>query len=238
MTGYTAPRDMQWPADQNKLRQRVAILERQIAQLTSGPIAVTSTTRPASPWAGMQIYETDTGLESYWSGTAWVYPPQLIKRVLLAASAASIPISVPTGFNNLYGVYTARKDVGGGGAFTWMRFNGDSGNHYEWVNQIGNNAQGTSGAALVGFMQMGLCAGASDTAGYFGTGTFSIANASSTSVGKAMFSNASLICNTTNFYLSEFGGVWNQTSALTSITLLPDAGNLVAGSSFALYGWT
>lgn len=32
---------------------------------------VTSTTRPASPWAGQAIFETDTELSFVWDGTAW-----------------------------------------------------------------------------------------------------------------------------------------------------------------------
>lgn len=39
MTNYNAPVEQQWAADQNKLLQRVAVLERQMAQLAVGPIA-------------------------------------------------------------------------------------------------------------------------------------------------------------------------------------------------------
>ena len=31
----------------------------------------TSATRPASPWTGQVIYETDTGLSFVWDGSAW-----------------------------------------------------------------------------------------------------------------------------------------------------------------------
>lgn len=238
MTTYSDPFEQRFEAKIKDLARRLATAEQQIANAAMGAFPVTSTTHPAFPTTGMRIYETDTGLEAFWSGTAWEYPPQLIKQVLLTASQPSITINVPAGPNNLYGVYTARKDAGGGGAFTWMRFNGDSNAHYQWVNQIGNNAPGTSGPSLLGYIQMGLCAGASDTAGYFGTGTFLIGNSSSTSVAKSLCSTASLICNGTTYYLSEFGGVWNQAAAIASVTLLPDSGNLVANSSFALYGWT
>jgi hypothetical protein len=40
------------------------------------PGICTSTTRPASPFTGQTIYETDTTLAKVWNGTAWVeYPP-------------------------------------------------------------------------------------------------------------------------------------------------------------------
>jgi hypothetical protein len=201
------------------------------------PAVSSSTSRPANPGLGQPIYETDTGLTAYWNGSAWVYPAQRIAGRVLTSSQASITLSVPAGFSSIYGVYTARKDTGGGGAFTWMRLNGDAANDYQWVNQIGNSAPGTSGALLVDHWQMGLCAGLSDTATYFATGNFTIANASSTATAKPFDASSSLVCSTTTYFKASHGGVWNSTAAVTSVTLLPDSGNLVAGSSLELYGW-
>ena len=163
--------------------------------------------------------------------------PVKLGSTILTAPAATMSLPITAGYNHLEAIYTVRKDTGGGGAFTWMQLNGDSAAHYQWVNQIGNNATGTSGAALVTFWQMGLCAGLSDTANYFATGRFSIGNVSSPTVAKNFDSTSSLICNTTTYYKASFGGVWNQTAALTSVTLLPDSGNFVAGSSLSIYGW-
>jgi hypothetical protein len=39
--------------------------------VTTGTIICTSSTRPASPFEGQMIYETDTGLTRYYDGTAW-----------------------------------------------------------------------------------------------------------------------------------------------------------------------
>lgn len=161
--------------------------------------------------------------------------PRLISSTVLAGTQASITVSVPSGFNYLQGVFTARKNSGGGGAFCWMQFNGDTSAHYQWQNLVDTTAS-TSGASLVTIMQVGLCAGASDTANYFATGTFTIGNASSTAVAKSYTSNSGLTCSTTTYYTSIHGGVWNQTSAITSVTLMPDAGSFIAGSSFSLYG--
>jgi hypothetical protein len=35
------------------------------------PMPVASPTRPASPWIGQHVYETDTNYEYVWNGTAW-----------------------------------------------------------------------------------------------------------------------------------------------------------------------
>ena len=42
--------------------------------VTTGTIICTSSTRPASPFVGQQIYETDTSKSLIYNGTAWVSP--------------------------------------------------------------------------------------------------------------------------------------------------------------------
>lgn len=42
--------------------------------VTTGTIICTSSTRPASPFEGQKIYETDTGLSLIYDGSAWVSP--------------------------------------------------------------------------------------------------------------------------------------------------------------------
>lgn len=42
--------------------------------VTPGTFICTSSTRPASPFAGQQIYETDTSKSLIYNGTAWVAP--------------------------------------------------------------------------------------------------------------------------------------------------------------------
>lgn len=73
MTGYLAPLDQRFAAQYGELLQRVKTIEAQIAA-GAGAFAAfvcTSTTRPASPNAGQEIYETDTTRLLVWSGTAW-----------------------------------------------------------------------------------------------------------------------------------------------------------------------
>jgi hypothetical protein len=162
--------------------------------------------------------------------------PQLLSSTVLTVSQPFITAAIPTGFNHLEGVFTTRKDVGGGGAFCWMQFNADTAAHYQWENVVGGVA-GNSGASLVTIIQMGLCAGASDTTGYFASGKFSIGNVSSTAIAKSMVANSALACSGSTYYTATHGGVWNQAAAITTVTLLPDAGNFVAGSALSIYGW-
>jgi hypothetical protein len=95
VTQYPPALEQKYGSDMSRLLQRVATLENQVAHLTSGTVAVTSTTHPASPWGGMEIFETDTGLSAQWTGTAWRYPPQQIGEQVLGASQASITLPIP-----------------------------------------------------------------------------------------------------------------------------------------------
>lgn len=242
MTGYRAPQEQQWAADQNRLFQRVSVLERQLARVVAGAMPATSATHPSNPATGMRIYETDTGLEAYWSGTAWVYPPQLIAKSVLTGSASSIPLSVPSGpaFSVLRVAWTARSDNAGFATYMCLRLNGDSGNNYLWqINQV--NIASTAGSgnsgALTSLIQIGTMAGGTATSGYLGSGEFTIPNAAGNTY-KAPEGHSTSTNSTTNSYSGTYGGLWLNTSAVTSITLLAGAGNLVAGSSAYLYGMT
>lgn len=166
--------------------------------------------------------------------------PQLLGSTILSGSQPSITIAIPAGFNHLQGIFTGRKDVGGGGAYVWLRFNGDTGNNYLWQVTQANNTSATqnlTSAGAVGFIRIGLITGASDTANYFGSGGFSVGNISSTSAFKVAVGGAQCQNTVSNSFVGTLGGQWNSTSAITSVTLLPDAGNLIAGSSMSIYGW-
>ena len=241
MTNYQAPFEQKWGSDQAALMQRVATLERLVANLTSGPVAVTSSTHPANPVPGQEILETDTGLTAQWNGTAWVYPPQRLDQKLLSASAPSIVLHVPSGpsFSALRVVWQGRSDVGTAATYMLLRLNGDSGNNYLFqTNQVNNTTQGGGNSgALNSAIEVGTLAAASATSGYLGSGAFDIPDALGSTF-KAPSGHSTSTNSTTNSYSGTYGGIWLSTAAITSITLLPLAGNLVAGSAAYLYGET
>ena len=61
--------------------------------VTTGTIICTSSTRPASPFEGQTIYETDTKRELRWNGTGWVSP-----SVAYAPPMASATITTTTAY--------------------------------------------------------------------------------------------------------------------------------------------
>lgn len=239
MTGYQAPPEQQWAADVNRLFQRVAVLQRQAERFINGVTAVTSTTHPANPATGQPIYETDTGLEARWSGLAWVYPPQKIAEQVLTGSTASVTFSsLPQAFTSFRVIWSGRSDNASGATYMCVRFNNDSSNSYLWqINQANNNSLTGSGnsGGTVGQIQIGTIAAATATSGYFGSGEFTIPNATGSQY-KAPTGYSTSMNATNNGYAGAYGGLWLNTAAITSITLLPLNGNLVTGSSMALYG--
>jgi hypothetical protein len=241
MTNYPAPFEQKWASDQAVLMQRVATLERQIAQLTSGPVAVTSSTHPASPVPGQQVLETDTGLTAQWSGTTWVYPPQRLDQKMLAGTAASITLHVPTApaFSALRVTWSARGDNATPATFMCVQLNGDTAARYVWQLNQANVAAvaGGNSAGAVTQIEVGTMAAATASAGYVGSGEFVIPNASGATF-KGVSGHSTSENAAANGYSGSYGGLWAATAAITSITLFPLNGNLVAGSAAYLYGET
>ena len=164
--------------------------------------------------------------------------PQLLGSTILAAPAASIPITIPPGFNHLHGIWTGRQDSGSGGAFCFLRLNGDAGNNYTFQKVYGSGAVTTSANAGGGTngIHIGVVPCSGDTANYFGTGSFNVGNASS-AVFKPVSGHFAGMVSATNGYAGESGGIWVLTTVVTTVTLVPLSGNLVAGSSMSIYGW-
>lgn len=172
-----------------------------------------------------------------WLLTRMQNVPQLIGTTILSGPAASISISVPSGYNQLQCIYTGRQDSGSGGAFAFVRLNGDTGANYVWQGLYGNVSTATSanaGAAVTG-IRVGVISGSGDTANYFGTGSFVIGNVGST-VFKPLSGHFQGPISTTNGYAGTYGGLWQSTAAVASVALFPFTGNLVAGSSLTVYG--
>lgn len=66
------------------------------------PGVCTSTTRPASPYAGQAVFETDTNDISVYDGTAWVkYTGATGTPIQLNGQTISQDYTFPSGYNGL-----------------------------------------------------------------------------------------------------------------------------------------
>lgn len=177
-----------------------------------------------------------------WSTDGTTYNPvtsgiQKIGSVIVSGSAVpDMTIAVPAGYSALFGITSQRGDVAVGGANLQMQFNGDTGINYVYQNLGISNAGSPSGAnANSNVIYFGLAPAAGGTANYFGSSNFTVPNPGSAGFksvnGSTLYANA-----LNNSGIGIHGGVWLSTAAITSIKIFVQASNLVAGSSFTLYG--
>lgn len=165
--------------------------------------------------------------------------PQLLGSTILTSSAASItiPTAAAPAASAFQVAWQARSDTAATAINFLMTFNGDTASHYLWQKAETNNTatNGSNSGALVAFIQVGTIPAASASASFFGTGYTVVSNPNSTVGFKSCSGQATACISATNAFTGTYGGLWESTSAVTSITLKALAGNLVAGSMATVY---
>lgn len=242
MTSFppSGPAD-RWRDDYAAIKARLATVEQQLAQ-GAGAYAVypcTSTTHPANPKVGAQILETDTGALLVWDGTAWrLTGPRLLSTTVLASAQPSVPIAVPAGWPRLQLVWRTRSDQAAAAGQLYLRMNGDTNAHYLWqVSQANNNTDaGNFSGGLVTNIQIATIVAASATAGYLSSGSFTVDGASDTVNCPTVLAQGAAIASTAASWVGQYAGLYTQPGPVSSLTVFPITGNLVAGSTFTLYG--
>lgn len=121
-----------------------------------------------------------------------------------------------------------------------LRFNGDTGANYvrHWMRGDGTSASAGGNTGFDSMNFIGGSIGDSSTASAFGASIISIHDYKSTTKNKTVrgFSGSDANTASSNFYVVSNSGLWLNTSAITSITILPGQTAFKAGSTFALYG--
>lgn len=161
----------------------------------------------------------------------------------LGVSAASFDFTgLPTTYAALMVIFQGRSDTAALNTQVDMRFNNDSAAaNYAWNE---NRLDGVTVAAAddvpgtAGFVRVGKITGATATANYFGTSTIWIPNYATGSAAFREFSakSSGRSSNAANAgWLYEYGGMWLATTAISRLTLLPEAGNWITGSRCSIY---
>lgn len=195
------------------------------------------------------VLDTATNQAYMYDGSAWQNisgggggsgaMTQISKQTLGTATASVTFSGISGSYSALLLVYTARGDAAAAFENLRVQCNSDTGANYAYQNMDGNN--GTTGFAE----------NASDTSLNVGYVSANTAPSGSASGGQLVFED---YAGTTfhkhvggryslrggsgagNMWSGHSDGWWLSTSALTSITLFPQAGNFVTGSTFILYG--
>ncbi len=165
-----------------------------------------------------------------------------LATVTLSASASSITFAgIPSGYKHLQvRIFGATTRGTYGIDSLLITFNGDSGSNYAWHSVYGDgsaaSAQSSTSSPAIGNPALF----GTTTTSTFGVATLDILDYTSTNktkVSRLLAGND--INGTTAGYGGRVGlasGLWNNTSAITSITFTPENGSLATYSSFALYG--
>jgi hypothetical protein len=154
--------------------------------------------------------------------------------------------SIPATFDSLLLMLFLRTTRSSGTADgVILRFNGDTtaANYHAIASRIAHTATASTTEVLPGAatgMSFGaVVAQANSTAGYYALLQLVIYNYRSTTRMKNVQMSGQLALNTTtgNIFTTAGAGVWNQTTAINQITMIPSIGlNFAAGSSWSLYG--
>ena len=158
--------------------------------------------------------------------------PVLLASTTLGSAAASYTFSsIPSTYNTLGIIFCTQTSYSAGGYdYLGMQFNGDTTSSY-YMNQD---------FTLISSLRISAvsCAGTLPVNEFAG-GQILVLNYKNASIRK---SSVSFTVNpygtsTRQVYAAAYSGVWQNTSAITSLTVLGYQGNLVAGSTFQLYGY-
>lgn len=174
------------------------------------------------------------GNSAYDPGATW-----LIARVTATGGETSLTFSsIPQTYKSLQirGI-TRRADAGSTIATDNLRFNGDTGTNYTYHSLTGNGttASATWAGGATSDIVFSRGAGATATAGIFGSVIADIHDYASTTKNKTTRSFTGFDLNGSgNIYL--YSGLWLNTAAITSITIYPNGNTIAAGTTYALYG--
>jgi hypothetical protein len=208
------------------------------AQSIVRPGVCTSSTRPASPYDGQVIYETDTDRCLVWNSTGWVQLStgtanapglELVKTQTIGTAVSSVEVT--SAFSSAYDNYKVVVSGGSSSADTYLKMTlGSTSSGYYWASTyVGYASGGPTRDALANgaFWIPGATTsnGISVTAELFNPNVASATWYTSTvvelrTVGVTYFANGYL-ANTTQY---------------TSFTLAPNTGTLTGGT-IRVYGY-
>ena len=148
-------------------------------------------------------------------------------------------LNIPATYNDLCLKLSIRHATAGGEDTPFIRFNNDSSSNY---NQVFGSGRGTgtpttsSGGTTATWV--GTVPGAGDTSGAFSNIEIFIPNYANTSHYKSCWAESTTGAATASMYIRIFGSTWQQTVAISRITVgVVSAGyNIDVNSTAYLYG--
>lgn len=157
-----------------------------------------------------------------------------------SGGASSISFtSIPSIYKHLQIRCIAREsDTNVGAGALWMQANGDTGSNYAWHRIWGNGSTVSAGnASSTTWSLVGINSRAGNGSTIFGTTIVDVLDYSETTKYKTFRGLTGENPNSSNGYSGLHSGLWMNTNAISSLTLLPTSGySWTENSKFALYG--
>ena len=120
-----------------------------------------------------------------------------------------------------------------------VRFNSDTGANYAEHNLRGNGSTAAaSGSASTTSIESGWIATSADATNVMGVSLIDVHDYASTTKNKTLRAMSGLDNNgaTTNERIYLYSGLWMNTAAINSISIISNSGNWTTSSVFSLYG--
>lgn len=197
-----------------------------------------------SPPKGALCYLQNRGWYESYNGTAWLAllstaVTKMDEQVLTGAAASVTFPAISGALRHLLIRAQCRSNTAANSSDLRLQFNGDTGASY-YAQAAYGQAASAGAAELLGqqYISISDMAAASAPVGHAGVFAIEIQNYAGTAFYKQLTaqSNFSFGTATAQLIVRNHGGRWQNTVAITSITLFPGAGSFTAGSTFTLYG--
>jgi hypothetical protein len=137
--------------------------------------------------------------------------------------------SIPQTYTDLVIVSSSMVSTGNGQGIN-LRFNSDTGSNYSHTVLYGTGISAVSGrtssATYISYTNV------SDVTNNWDAGICHIMNYANSTTNKTTISRGGVANQLTVLYT----GLWRSTAAITNIVVLSTSGNIIAGSTFTLYG--
>lgn len=176
-----------------------------------------------------------TAAVANWFGNQFIALPgsfeSIATQTVGASGASTVTFSdIPQNYQHLQLRIIAR---GPSTNYATMRLNNDSGSNYAGHFQYGNGSSVSNAAPYTSGTILYPSRAYSALTNYFGSGIATILDYSNANKNKTMHS---LTGDIESPLIMQISGLWMNTSAVTRIDLITQAGNFSQHSTFALYG--
>ena len=213
-----------------------------VCTVTAGTATVsTAGSLALSQYEGGQLYFNTTSAAFFFdvvqsaSGGMTVIDTSTVANTSTTLTISSIPAT----YKHLLVVGVGLQTSGANDGDLFVRVNGDAGNNYtlERITVSGSTLAGYGTGSISGISNLGAMARTADGATLLGQVAIYIYNYSSSADYKTIVTSGGSMNNSTNSWVAS-RGMWRNTDAITSVSLVDANGTNLKAGTYITYGWS